>query len=112
MTLTEIPRGVTATDLAATCGIPVRTVRRWIAAGKAPYAVIVAYRILRNGDLGAISPVWKGWHIIRDQLWSPENCPFRPGEIQAISITDQLVQELKRQLRTPSLIPLPFDPPS
>lgn len=51
------------------------------------------------GDLGAIHPAWAGWNIIRDELVSPENATFTPGDVRASGYLSALVDAQRRQMR-------------
>lgn len=66
-----------------------------------PAGYALALALLRDGDLGVISSEWRGWRLIKGELFSPDNWGFRPGEIAAVPILYQLQAELKKQLRTP-----------
>jgi hypothetical protein len=111
MTLTRVSTGITVTEIAEACGIPDRTARRWIARGSMPYTARVTWRVVRYGDLGAVSPSWRGWRIVRDKLYSPENWDFRPGEVLTLPLQARMIHKLRRQLRTPGPVDLPLEYP-
>src|SRR6478735_924718 len=89
-------------SIARACGVSIRTARRWKASGSMPAIYLLGLQLLEEGDLGALHPAWRGWCLRRDQLFSPENWGFRPGELLAIPLQQQLVGELRRQLAKPA----------
>ena len=62
-------------------GVAVRTVAYWEAGRcRVPWSVVRLLRIVRLGDLGALSPRWAGWHLTGGALHSPEGRAFSPYE--------------------------------
>lgn len=101
MKLAPYPEGRHPSSIARACGVTVRTAWRWKRAGHMPAAYALGLQLLEDGDLGALSPAWRGWVLRRDEIISPDNWRFRPGEIQALPLKVQLIGELKRQLARP-----------
>lgn len=78
--------GLSAEELAGLMDVHVTTARRWLREQNAPGHVLRALRIVRRGELGAISKTWAGWRITPDgKLWSPEDDRkhFTPGAVRA-----------------------------
>lgn len=101
MQYAETPRLDSAT-LAATCGVSLRTAERWRARGTMPAALALAVALLQDGDLGVFSAAWRGWKLVRDELVSPENWTFRPGEVAAIPLMSQQVRLYQRLAAEPA----------
>jgi len=58
-----------------------RTVAYWEAGRcRVPWSVVRLLRILRLGDLGALSRDWAGWTLHAGALHSPEGRAFTPAE--------------------------------
>ena len=58
-----------------------RTVAYWEAGRcRVPWSVVRLLRILRLGDLGALSRDWSGWSLHDGRLHSPEGRAFTPQE--------------------------------
>ncbi len=52
-------------------------------------------------DLGRIDTAYSGF-VIRDGIiWTPGGYPTRPGDLYAIPLKMQLIDELQRKLETP-----------
>ena len=67
-------------EAAELLGVTQRTVRNWEAQrSRVPYSAFKLLRILS----GYVLPgeAWAGWCIRGDTLWSPEQRPFRPHEV-------------------------------
>ena len=64
---------------AAFLGVSLRTVAYWEAGRcRVPWSVVRLLRILRLGDLGALSRDWSGWSLHGGMLHSPEGRAFTP----------------------------------
>ena len=62
-------------------GVSLRTVAYWEAGRcRVPWSVIRLLRIVRLGDLGALSRDWSGWSLHAGALRSPEGRAFTPHE--------------------------------
>lgn len=90
-----------AEELALLTGMSLRTARRWKATGRMPASFALGLALLRDGDLGVLDPEWRGWRLIKGQLYTPDNWGFRPGELVAVPILYQLRDELQRKLKQP-----------
>ena len=101
MSFAPLPEHARPQELARYCGVSLRTARRWKALGHMPRWAAVGFALLRDGDLGVISPEWRGWLIRRGELISPENWCFSPGEVVAIPSLYGLIRALERDLRRP-----------
>lgn len=75
------------------------TARRWKRTGIVPGANGQLIYLKLNGDLGILSPSWRGWRINNNNLWTPEGDNYSSGDIHAIRLLHQLISELQRQLR-------------
>ncbi len=73
-----------------------RTLHNWEAGRvRIPYAAYKLIRILRGYELPGHA--WKGYRLVGDTLWSPENLPFRASDARWWSLTVQMAQEYRRQ---------------
>jgi Phage protein len=73
-----------------------RTVHNWEAGRvRIPYAAYKLIRILRGYELPGFE--WKGYRLIGDTLWSPENRPFRAADARWWTLTVQMAHEYRRQ---------------
>ena len=62
-------------------GVSLRTVAYWEAGRcRVPWSVVRLLRVLRLGDLGALSGAWAGWSLHGGALHSPEGRAFTPHE--------------------------------
>ena len=62
-------------------GVSLRTVAYWESGRcRVPWSVVRLLRILRLGDLGALSRDWAGWSLSAGTLRSPEGRAFTPAE--------------------------------
>jgi hypothetical protein len=86
------PTDRTARELARGCGVSIRTARRWVNSGKVPALYASA---LEEGDLGRVSPAWRGFRFLRDQLVTPGGEKLRPGEITSIPLRQQQLRLLE-----------------
>ena len=75
-----------------------KTVDRWHQSQKFPEAVLICARLLLDRDLGAICPLWEGWTLQDDALYSPENEAATWGQIRSIRLRLQLIETLQRSL--------------
>jgi len=101
MTSTNTPSGLSAEQLAAVCGVHITTARRWKRTGNMPlsYRVLVAFLV--DGDLGVLSPAWKGWTLRAGEIVTPEGWTFTPGELTAVPIRYQQLAALERRMSEP-----------
>jgi hypothetical protein len=90
-----------AEHLAKVLGIGVRTARRFKACGEMPFALVVMWAVLAEGDLGIADPAFQGWRLRHGQLFSPEGTAFRPGEIASIPLRMQQVSSMQKALSEP-----------
>lgn len=68
-------------ELAALCNVSEKTARRWKQGTICPPP---SARALIEADLGALDPKWKGWHLRRGVLLSPDGVEASPGDIMAL----------------------------
>lgn len=84
-------------------GIDRRTLARWESGRhRIPRMALIALAVGAAGELDAIADThgaWAGWRIIRDQLVSPENVVFTPGDLRALPYLWALLAEFRRQRR-------------
>lgn len=74
------------------------TIRRWLDGRvQMPGAQRLAVRSLL-GDLPGTEGRWTGWRFHDGELLDPEGNRYRPGEIRAIGLTKQLVDEQRRTI--------------
>lgn len=76
--------------------VSTRTLHNWEAGRvRIPYAAYKLIRILRGYELPGHA--WKGYRLIGDTLWSPENLPFHAADARWWSLTVQMAHEYRRQ---------------
>jgi hypothetical protein len=90
-----------AAAVAAALGLPLRTVRRYKAAGTLPFPWAVVWAVKGLGDLGAVDPAFRGWIVRQGQIFAPEGYGFTPGELSAIPIRTQQLRALERERAEP-----------
>lgn len=78
-------------------GAHASTVRRW-KRGRLPRVIERCLALLQLGELGSLSPIWSGWRIRGELLYSPEGDRFTPGDVRASRVDREQVRELRRQL--------------
>lgn len=75
-----------------------RTLHNWEAGRvRIPYAAYKLIRILRGYELPG--DAWKGYRLIGDTLWSPENLPFKAADARWWSLTVCMAHEFKKQTK-------------
>jgi hypothetical protein len=75
-----------------------RTVHNWEAGRvRIPYAAYKLIRILRGYELPG--PQWKGYRLVGDTLWSPENLPFKAADARWWSLTVAMAHEFRYQAK-------------
>lgn len=68
-------------DTARELGVCVRTVRHWDRGRcRVPWSAVRLLRLMRSGDLGALSAPWTGWRLDGRTLWTPEGKPIHAHE--------------------------------
>lgn len=83
-------------------GVSRESARRWQRGSRpAPVAMQRLARILLAGDLAEISRTWDGWRLVNEQLVSPDNVCWTPGQLAAYYWQLQLLSEYRRQLTQP-----------
>jgi hypothetical protein len=88
--------GHSAEALAELAGVHITTARRWKREG-APAMEDRFLRILTEGDLGEIDPVWRGWNLKRGVLCGLDGFFFTPGEVMGIPFTKALLKTLQQR---------------
>ncbi|MCP5142906.1 MAG: hypothetical protein H6980_11195 [Gammaproteobacteria bacterium] len=87
-------------DAARVAGVSVRVWNEYEdGKRKAPAHVHLIARAVMFGDLGQLSPAWRGWRMAGDSLVSPTGETFTPGQVNARTWDVQLIAELRRQVR-------------
>lgn len=76
----EVLYGRPIKEIARVCEVDITTARRWKRGAQRPPDWALC---LLTGDLGFIDPKWKGWHLIRGDLVSPENWIITLGDVLA-----------------------------
>jgi hypothetical protein len=89
---------MSAHRLAVLCGVTERQARRWRAARRLP-AKYLALLEQRAGELGALDAAWNGWRLFRGELIDRDGNRYRPGDVVAIPLRRQQLQELERRAR-------------
>lgn len=88
--------GIPAPLIAQVTGASVETARRWKRTGRMPAAVAALLDLRLAGELGQVDDTWRGFRLARGQLWTPEGTPVTPGDIRAIPLRRQQLDELQR----------------
>lgn len=96
----ELLHGIPAEELARLTGAHVTTARRWKRGAPLEPPVARLLRILLTGDLGAISPAWRGWRLVDGKLYGPDLMDgFTPGDVLSIPFTRAQVEAYRSRLR-------------
>lgn len=78
-----------------------RSAQRWLTTGKAPQWAIAALYGWRYGIPVTADKAWHGFEFRGGLLWTPEDVPVTPGDIQAIPYLMALNRELKHKVAQP-----------
>ena len=99
-------------------GVAPQTAREWRRLGRIPKVWHRAARVLAEGNLGDIHPMWKGWRISETgRLQSPDYSPqgpeyaFEPKEITALPHTRMRLAEFEARDHRGSYYVPPPPPP-
>jgi len=91
--------GISSGELAAACAVTARTAERWKADKAMPATAELCWR-MRQGELGLIDASFNGFTLARGLLWTVNNASsVTSGQVEALPITTQLVQDAQRRLR-------------
>ena len=109
---------LTAEVIAERCGVSVATALRW-KLGQSPIPYTAA--VVLSGDLGAISPEWRGWRVLNGALITPDGERISEADLIAAirdageygysSIT-QFAKDLQEQLEQKAVRGLEEQPSS
>lgn len=84
------------------------TRRRWRRRRKVPAVAALALKLL-EGELGEISPPWRGWRLDRDGvLISPAGVRWTPPRLLAWGYERQLLEAYRRRLSEPQGVLFPL----
>lgn len=87
--------GIKAEIIAAICKVDVATARRWKSGvSQMPYAVTV----LVTGDIGGISPTWRGWRVQGDVFISPDGWTIRRDDALTVPLMLGQISALRAEL--------------
>lgn len=100
------PYGLPALLLARAADVSLATAQRWKRQSRIPPQAARLVALYLRGDLGAISPAWRGFTLRADQLWTPYGFGVAPTEISAIAYRFAQISELQRELELPAQLPL------
>ena len=96
----ELLHGVPAEELARLTGVHVTTARRWKRGAPLEPPVARLLSLLLTGDLGAISPAWRGWRLVDGKLYGPDLVDgFTPGDVLSIPYLRSQVAAYQSRLR-------------
>jgi hypothetical protein len=73
-------------EIQRVCGVDVTTARRWKKRSKRAICPPLWAIALLEGDLAFLDPAWRGWHLIRGDLVSPENWIIPMGQVLATQL--------------------------
>lgn len=77
------------------------TLRRWRRRRRVPPVPALAIRLLQ-GELGEISPTWRGWRLDGDgYLVSPEGETWTVPRLNAWAYERQILDDLRRRVAEP-----------
>lgn len=95
---------MTTAEAARLCGVTTRTWQRYekgsTRISPAAFQLLIIHA---TKCLPCAGKSWEGWRFWNDQLWSPENLAFNPGDIRATPYLHALLAELRAQLGKPDL---------
>jgi hypothetical protein len=94
--------GIPAEWIAKVCGCHITTARRWKRGEEPPLAALTIIRLMSTGDLGWLDEAWRGWRIRDGQLFSPDDVPHTPGDVQGTFWYRQLVNHYQKLQRLPA----------
>jgi len=81
----SITYGVPAEQIARLTGVHVTTARRYKRGEPVPEPVARLLSIMLLGDIGALDASWRGWRVIRGELYGPDLANgFRPGDVLSL----------------------------
>lgn len=92
----------TAEDLAELTGAHITTARRWKRQARPPAWLERLVCLALEGELGEISPAWRGWRVDQDKLISPEGWSFRAGEIRSLPFLHSQIASYQALQRIPA----------
>lgn len=93
--------GISPEWIARVLGCHLDTARRYKRTGKMPRAIARFLAVRIDGELGFVDTAWRGFKLVRGELCTPEGDTIRPGDVRAIPIRRQQLDELQRLALNP-----------
>jgi len=94
--------GVPVGVLATLTGAHPTTARRWKRAQRVPPWLTRLARVIIDGELGEVSPDWRGWRLVRGELVSPEGWTATPGDVLALPLMRGQIAAYQAAQRLPA----------
>lgn len=91
--------GISSALIALATGVHQDTARRYKRTGKMPRAIAELLTLRLEGELELLDPAWRGFRLVRGELWTPANWPIAPGEILALPFRYQQIAARERRAR-------------
>src|SRR5579872_5049353 len=85
-----------AKDLAALCGVDISTARRW---RRRATCLPKSALIILTGDLGYLSPEWRGWRIRGSEIISPDGWTINRNDALIVPLMHGQIAALRADLR-------------
>lgn len=92
----KIPDGISIKEIARLCGVSLKTARRWKDGSTCPPKTALS---ILSGDLGFLSPHWRGWTIRGENIVSPEQWTVSRNDALSVPLLHQQIAVLKAENR-------------
>jgi hypothetical protein len=100
------PHGLPAWLLAGAAGVSLATAQRWKRFGRIPPLPARLVALAIGGELGVLSPAWRGFTLRDGRLWTPYGFGVTPNEISALAYRFAQLRALERERAEPHQRPL------
>lgn len=96
------PYGLPVLLLASAAGVSLATAQRWKRLSRIPPQAARLVTLAIGGELGVLSPAWRGFTLRDDRLWTPYGFGVAPNEISALGYRFAQIRALERELEEPA----------
>lgn len=100
------PHGLPAWLLASAAGVSLATAQRWKRHRRIPPQAARLVTLAIGGELGVLSPTWRGFTLRDGRLWTPYGFGVFPNEISALGYRFAQIRALEHALAQPAQLPL------
>jgi hypothetical protein len=90
---------ITAENLVQLTGCHASTARRWKRLLRVPAWLERLVQLFIDGHLGELHGAWRGWHLVRGELITPEGRGLTPGQLYALPYLREQVRALELELQ-------------